>query len=42
MNEKLLAEMIEIALGRQEPGRTSFAQTKLDPVTIRWGCMRIL
>lgn len=42
MDEKLLAEMIEIAMGRQDPDKTSFAQTKLDPVTIRWGCMRIL
>lgn len=42
MNEKLLAEMIEIALGKQVPNRTSFAKIELDPATIRWGCMRIL
>ncbi len=40
---KVLGEMVEIALGKMDPRDTStFAGLNLEPLLIRWGCIRIL
>ncbi len=43
MVERVLAEMVDIALNRQEPSDTVYFEgISLEPSQIRWGCMRIL
>ncbi len=43
MDEIMMAEMVNIALGKCEPIATYyFAKLPLEPIQIRWGCMRIL
>lgn len=43
MDEMMMAEMVNIALGKCEPAATHyFAKVPLSPLQIRWGCMRIL
>ncbi len=43
MDEILMAEMVDIALGKRESATTTyFSKLELDPVKIRWGCVRIL
>lgn len=43
MDEALMAEMVDIALGKRESTTTMyFSKLELDPIKIRWGCVRIL
>jgi len=42
MDELLMAEMVDIALGKRKSTTTYFSKLELDPVEIRWGCIRIL
>lgn len=43
MDEVVMAEMVDIALGKRESTITTyFSKLELDPIKIRWGCVRIL
>lgn len=43
MDELMMAEMVNLALGKCKPAATRyFSKIPLEPMQIRWGCMRIL